>query len=272
MSTTPIPANASPEHRAAALDAAIGSLNKLMGDTAVVRMDQPVESVPVISTGCPPLDEALLIGGLPRGRVVEIFGPDGAGKTTLALQMAAEAQRAGGTVAFIDLDHKLDPESATAIGVQVDRLLVSQPDNGEQALEVVETLVRSGAIDLVIVDSVPNLVPRAELDGCGGDPHTGLQARLMSQALRKTTGITERTGAIVLFVNAMRPQVNATFGTFEATTGGNALKFYASVRVEVRRGGERTGKLKVVKNKLAPPFQTAEVVLTPQGFKGTGGA
>lgn len=241
--------------------------------SSTTLMDQPPAAVPVLSTGCPPLDTALGINGLPRGRVVEVFGPDRSGKTTLALQVAAETQRAGRTVAFVDVDHKLDPESAAAIGVQIERLLVAQPDNGEQALEIVETMVRSGAVDLVIVDSVPGLVPRIELEGnAGADLHTGLQARLMSQALRKTTGITERTGAIVLFVNAMRPQVNATFGTFEATTGGNALKFYASVRVEVRRGGERTGKLKVVKNKLAPPFQTAEVVLTPQGFKGTGGA
>jgi len=265
---TPRPSDADPEHRAGALDSAVSTLNKLFGDTAVMRMDRPAESVPVLSTGCPPLDEALGIGGLPRGRVVEIFGPDGAGKTTLVLQMAAEAQRAGGTVAFVDMDHKLDPEGAAALGVRIDGLLVAQPDNGEQALEIVETMVRSGAVDLVIVDSVPGLVPRIELEGnVGADLHTGLQARLMSQALRKLTGITARTGAIVLFVNAVRPRVNATFGTFEATTGGNALKFYASVRVEVRRGEANTGKLKVVKNKLAPPFRTAEVVLTSKGFR-----
>lgn len=267
-----IPSDAHPEHRAAAIDAAVASLNKLCGAATVVRMDQPPTPVPVLSTGCPPLDTALGINGLPRGRVVEVFGPDGAGKTTLALQVAAEAQRSGGTVAFVDVDHKLDPESAAAMGVQLDRLLVSQPDSGEQALEVVATLVRSGAVDLVIVDSVPGLVPRSELDGGMADVHAGLQARLMSQALRQITGLTAKTGTIVLFVNAVRQRVGVTFGNAEVTSGGNALKFYASVRVEVRRGGERTGKLKVVKNKLAPPFQTAEVVLTPQGFKGTGGA
>lgn len=268
-SPMPIPSDANPEHRAAALDAAVQSLNKLYGDTTVVRMDRPPEAtVPVLSTGCPPLDEALGIRGLPRGRVTEIFGPDGAGKTTLALQVAAEAQRGGGTVAFVDVDHKLDVERATAMGVQIERLLVSQPDNGEQALEIVETMVRSGAVDLVIVDSVPGLVPKAELDGGMADAHTGLQARLMSQALRKITAITARTGAVVLFVNAMRQQVGATFGSFDVTTGGNALKFYSSVRIEVRRGEDGAGKFKVVKNKLYPPFQTAEVMLTPEGFKG----
>lgn len=266
-----IPSDANPEHRAAALDSAVKHLNKLYGDTTVVHMDQPPEAVPVLSTGCPPLDVALGIGGLPRGRVVEIFGPDGAGKTTLALQVAAEAQRKG-TVAFVDVDHKLDVERATAMGVRIERLLVAQPDNGEQALEIVETMVRSGAVDLVIVDSVPGLVPKAELDGNLGDAHLGLQARLMSQSLRKITAITARTGSIVLFVNAVRQKIGVTFGNFDVTTGGNALKFYSSVRIEVR--GEMKvgqligGKLKVVKNKLAPPFRTAEVVLTAKGFKG----
>jgi len=251
-----------------AIERAIDAIQKQFGKGSIMNMgDQPAEVVAVIGTGSPSLDHALGCGGYPRGRVVEIFGPEGSGKTTLTLHAIAECQRAGGVAAFIDAEHALDVHYATALGVDPQRLLVSQPDSGEQALEIVEALVRSGAVDLVIVDSVAALVPQAEIEGEMGDSHMGLQARLMSQALRKLTGITHRTGTTIMFINQLRMKIGVTFGSPETTTGGNALKYYASVRLDVRRvGALKTGeqvtgnrtRVKVVKNKLAPPFQVAE--------------
>jgi recombination protein RecA len=223
--------------------------------------------VEAVSTGSLGLDIALGIGGLPRGRVVEIYGPESSGKTTLTLEVIAEIQRNGGTAAFVDAEHALDLRYAASLGVKPEALLVSQPDSGEQALEIVETLVRSGAVDLVVVDSVAALVPRAEIEGEMGDQHMGLQARLMSQALRKLTGITHRTGTTIFFINQLRMKIGVTFGSPETTTGGNALKYYSSVRLDVRRVGQvkvgeevvghRT-RVKVVKNKMSPPFQVSE--------------
>ncbi|MBX3248828.1 MAG: recombinase RecA [Myxococcales bacterium] len=251
-----------------AMDDAVRAIEKQYGKGAIMRLgDRMVESVPVIPTGCPSLDRALGIGGYPRGRVIEIFGPESSGKTTLTLHAIAECQRAGGVTAFIDAEHALDVQYAQALGVDATSLLVSQPDTGEQALEIAETLVRSGAIDLVVVDSVAALVPQAEIDGEMGDLHVGLQARLMSQALRKLTGIASRTNTTLYFINQLRMKIGVTFGSPETTTGGNALKFYSSVRLDVRRigavkhGEEVVGnrtKVKIVKNKCAPPFQRAE--------------
>jgi recombination protein RecA len=229
--------------------------------------ERPVVSVPSISTGCPSLDVALGCGGYPRGRVVEIYGPEASGKTTLTLHAIAECQRAGGVAAFIDAEHALDTNYARALGVDIDALLVSQPDNGEQALNIAETLVRSGAVDLLVVDSVAALVPQAEIEGDMGQSHVGLQARLMSQALRKITGVCHSTDTTIMFINQLRMKIGVMFGSPETTTGGNALKYYASVRLDVRRigalkaGDEVIGnrtRVKVVKNKLAPPFRNVE--------------
>ena len=251
-----------------AVDEALRAIEKQFGKGAIMRMgEREVQQVPTISTGCPSVDRALGIGGYPRGRVVEIFGPESSGKTTLTLHAIAECQRAGGVAAFVDAEHALDVQYAKKLGVDVTGLLVSQPDTGEQALDIAETLVRCGAVDLVVIDSVAALVPQAELQGEMGDTHVGLQARLMSQALRKLTGIAHRTGTTIMFINQLRMKIGVSFGSPETTTGGNALKYYASVRVDVRRigavkaGDEVVGnrtRVKIVKNKLAPPFQKAE--------------
>jgi recombination protein RecA len=252
--------------RLRAVGAAIEQIKQRFGDGSIMKFGEAKRTeVDTISTGCLSLDLALGVGGMPRGRVIEIFGPESSGKTTLAQHVIAEAQRAGGTAAFVDAEHALDPEYATRLGVKIDELLISQPDNGEQALEIAETLVRSGAVDVVVVDSVAALVPKAEIEGEMGDSHMGLQARLMSQALRKLTGIVSKTGTIVIFINQIRHKIGIVFGNPETTTGGNALKFYSSLRIEVRRSvpikqGEKIigneVKCKVVKNKVAPPFRT----------------
>jgi recombination protein RecA len=257
------------DDRAKALQVTVDGLDKRFGKGVLMRLgERQVAEVEVIPTGSLTLDGLLGTGGWPRGRVVEIYGPESSGKTTLALHAVAEVQARGGTAAFIDAEHALDTVYAGKLGVDTDGLLVSQPDNGEQALEVLEALVRSGAVDLVVVDSVAALVPQAEIEGQMGDPHMGLQARLMSQALRKLTAITSKTGAIVIFLNQVRQKIGVVFGNAEVTPGGNALKFYASIRLEIRRvgaiktNGESVGartRLKVVKNKLAPPFRQAEV-------------
>ena len=252
-----------------ALEIALGQIEKQFGKGAIMKLGDAAARAPVatISTGCLPLDYALGVGGIPRGRIIEIFGPESSGKTTIALHIVAEGQRAGGTAAFIDAEHALDPAYAEALGVRVDDLYVSQPDTGEQALEITEALVRSGAIDVVVVDSVAALVPKAEIEGDMGDAHVGLQARLMSQALRKLTGAVSKSNTIVIFINQLREKVGVMFGNPETTPGGKALKFYASVRLDVRRIdalkngtdiiGNRT-RVKVVKNKVAPPFKSAE--------------
>ena len=255
--------------RRQALELAISQIERQFGKGSVMRLGAggPLEEIAVIPTGALSLDAALGIGGLPRGRVVEIYGPESSGKTTLALHVIAEAQHLGGIAAFIDAEHALDPIYARKLGVNIDELLISQPDTGEQALEIAETLVRSNAVDVIVVDSVAALVPRAELDGDMGDSLPGLQARLMSQALRKLTAAISRSGAIVIFINQIREKIGVMFGSPETTTGGRALKFYASVRLDIRRqdaikqGTESIGvrtKVKVVKNKLAPPFREAE--------------
>jgi recombination protein RecA len=251
-----------------ALDEALRNIEKSYGKGSIMKLgERVVEQVPVISTGCPSLDVALGCGGYPRGRVTEIYGPEASGKTTLTLHAIAECQKAGGVAAFIDAEHALDVVYAKKVGVDATSLLVSQPDNGEQALEIAETLVRSGAVDLVVVDSVAALVPQAEIEGEMGDQQVGLQARLMSKAMRKLTGAMSRTNTSVIFINQLRQKIGVTFGSPETTTGGNALKYYASVRLDVRRiGGVKVGddtvgnrtRVKVVKNKLAPPFQQAE--------------
>ena len=252
-----------------ALDAAVAQIERAFGKGSIMRMgartgDEQIESIPSGSLG---LDLALGIGGLPRGRIVEIYGPESSGKTTMALHAIAEAQKRGGTCAFVDAEHALDPVYARKLGVDVDNLLISQPDAGEQALEIADTLVRSGAVDILVVDSVAALVPRAELEGEMGDSHVGLHARLMSQALRKLTGSVSRSKTMLIFLNQIRLKIGVMFGNPETTTGGNALKFYASVRLDIRRIGqikerdEVTGnqtRVKVVKNKLAPPFRQVE--------------
>ena len=250
------------------LNEALAQIEKEFGKGTVMKMgDREVADIPSISTGSLGLDIALGIGGLPTGRVVEIFGPESSGKTTLTLQVIAECQKAGGTAAFIDAEHALDPNYAEKLGVNVDELLLSQPDTGEQALEVTDRLVKSGSVDLIVIDSVAALTPRAEIEGDMGDHHVGLQARLMSQALRKITGNIQRSNATVLFVNQIRMKIGVMFGSPETTTGGNALKFYSSVRLDIRRigavkeGEEVVGnetRVKVVKNKVAPPFKQAE--------------
>ncbi|OPY75578.1 MAG: recombinase A [Syntrophorhabdus sp. PtaU1.Bin058] len=251
-----------------AIDMAVSQIEKLFGKGSIMKLgEKPIEEVPVVSTGSISLDLALGIGGLPRGRVVEIYGPEASGKTTLALQCVAEIQKTGGIAAFIDAEHALDIFYARKIGVNTDDLLISQPDTGEQALEIVEILVRSGAVEAVVVDSVAALVPRAEIEGEMGDAHMGLQARLMSQALRKLTATISKSMTTVIFINQIRQKIGIMFGNPETTTGGNALKFYASVRLDIRRIasikdgqdviGSRT-RVKVVKNKLAPPFKEVE--------------
>ncbi len=250
-----------------ALAKALEQIEKQFGEGSVMKLgDNTHMNVGVIPTGSLSLDLALGIGGVPKGRIIEIYGPESSGKTTVALHIAAEAQKAGGTVAFIDAEHALDPVYAAALGVDVDNLLVSQPDYGEQALEITEQLVRSGAIDLVVVDSVAALTPRTEIEGEMGDSHVGLQARLMSQALRKLTGVLAKTNCVAIFINQLRMKIGVMYGNPETTTGGNALKFYSSVRMDVRRtetlkaGTEMIGnatKVKIVKNKVAPPFKTA---------------
>ncbi len=251
-----------------ALSAALGQIERQFGKGSVMRMgDQERVDIPAISTGSLGLDIALGIGGLPRGRVVEIYGPESSGKTTLTLQVIAEAQKAGGTCAFVDAEHALDPQYAAKLGVNVDDLLVSQPDTGEQALEISDMLVRSNAVDVIVIDSVAALVPKAEIEGEMGDDHVGLQARLMSQALRKITGNIKTANCLVIFINQIRMKIGVMFGNPETTTGGNALKFYSSVRLDIRRtgtikdGDEVIGsetRVKVVKNKVAPPFKQAE--------------
>jgi recombination protein RecA len=251
-----------------ALSAALGQIEKQFGKGSVMRMGDAANlDIGTVSTGSLGLDVALGIGGLPRGRVVEIYGPESSGKTTLALQVVAEAQKLGGTAAFVDAEHALDPIYAEKLGVDVDDLLVSQPDTGEQALEITDMLVRSGAVDVVVIDSVAALTPKAEIEGDMGDHHVGLQARLMSQALRKLTANIKRTNTLVIFINQIRMKIGVMFGNPETTTGGNALKFYASVRLDIRRigavkkGDEILGnetRVKVVKNKVAPPFKKAE--------------
>ena len=256
------------ENKKRALAAALGQIEKQFGKGAVMRMgDHERQAIPAISTGSLGLDIALGIGGLPKGRIVEIYGPESSGKTTLTLSVIAEAQKLGATCAFVDAEHALDPDYAGKLGVNVDDLLVSQPDTGEQALEITDMLVRSNAIDVIIVDSVAALVPKAEIEGEMGDMHVGLQARLMSQALRKITGNTKNANCLVIFINQIRMKIGVMFGSPETTTGGNALKFYSSVRLDIRRTGavkegeEVVGsetRVKIVKNKVAPPFRQAE--------------
>lgn len=257
------------ENRERAMELAIGQIEKQFGKGSIMKLgsDAVLPDIAAVSTGSLALDIALGVGGVPRGRVIEIYGPESSGKTTLSLQIVAEAHKLGGTCAFVDAEHALDTTYAKKLGVQLDELLIAQPDNGEQALEIAETLVRSGALDVLVVDSVAALVPRAELEGDMGDPQMGLQARLMSQALRKLTGTISRSNTIVIFINQIRMKIGVMFGNPETTTGGNALKFYASVRMDIRRigaikqGDEVVGsrtKVKVVKNKVAPPFREAE--------------
>jgi len=256
------------DNKSKALNAALGQIEKQFGKNTIMRLGDgnAIAAVEAISTGSLGLDIALGIGGLPKGRIVEIYGPESSGKTTLTLQVIAECQKTGGTAAFIDAEHALDPEYARKLGVDIDNLLISQPDHGEQALEIADMLVRSGAVDIIVIDSVAALTPKAEIEGEMGDSHMGLQARLMSQALRKITGNAKRSNCMVIFINQIRMKIGVMFGSPETTTGGNALKFYASVRMDIRRigqikeGEEIVGsetKVKVVKNKVAPPFREA---------------
>jgi len=263
-----MPEDRSTRDRQKAIEMAVGQIEKQFGKGSIMRLGQnAVTPIANISTGSISIDHALGIGGVPRGRVVEVYGPEASGKTTLTLQVIAQAQRSGGTAAFVDAEHALDPTYARKLGVDLDNLLVSQPDNGEQALEIVEVLVRSGGADVVVVDSVAALVPRAEIDGEMGDAQVGLQARLMSQALRKLTAVVAKSSTCLIFINQLREKIGVMFGSPETTTGGRALKFYSSVRIDIRRigaikdGDQVTGnrtRVKIVKNKLAPPFRIAE--------------
>jgi recombination protein RecA len=257
-----------PSDRSKAIENALLQIERQFGKGSIMRLgSKDALKVEAISTGCLSLDAALGVGGVPRGRITEIFGPEAGGKTTLALHVVAEAQKAGGMAAFIDAEHALDPAYARNLGVDVDNLLISQPDSGEQALDIAEVLIRSGALDAVVIDSVAALVPKAELEGDMGDPHMGLQARLMSQALRKLAGVVSRTKTVVVFLNQLRQKIGVMFGSPETTTGGNALKFYSTIRIDIRRiasikdgeevKGNRT-KVKIVKNKVASPFKSAE--------------
>src|SRR6476469_3794685 len=264
-----MPDDRNDRERLKAIEMAVGQIEKQFGKGSIMRLGSKdvIAQIPAISTGAVSLDYALGIGGMPRGRVIEIFGPESSGKTTLALQVIAEAQKTGGMAAFVDAEHALDAQYARKLGVDLDNLLVSQPDNGEQALEIVEVLVRSGGVDVVVVDSVAALVPRAEIEGEMGEAQMGLQARLMSQALRKLTGIVSKSKTSLIFINQLREKIGVMFGSPETTTGGRALKFYASVRIDIRRigaikdGDQVVGgrtRVKVVKNKVAPPFREAE--------------
>ncbi len=260
--------NVKQDNKMEALKSAISQIEKTYGKGSIMKMgDTPVQEIEVIPTGSLTLDIALGVGGVPRGRIIEIYGPESSGKTTLALSIVSQAQKRGGKAAFIDAEHAFDPGYARGIGVNVDEMYISQPDNGEQALEITETLIRSGALDVIVIDSVAALTPRAEIEGEMGDSHMGLQARLMSQALRKITAITSRSNVTVIFINQLREKIGVMFGNPETTTGGRSLKFYASIRMEIRKTlaitdktdtiGNRT-KVKVVKNKVAPPFKVAE--------------